>query len=130
MIKKIFIAILLFASCNNSKKQLIISPSNIYLGVVKVGDTMGYKISFLNASKKDSILVKGISSNCTCAIVASDSFCIPPLATKVVSGKYIGKKDDLGRVTQRIAVHSDSDSAFQFVTLNATVQKSDLTSNR
>lgn len=122
MIKRILIAMLFFASCNNSKKQLIISPSDIHLGVVNVGDTMGYKISFRNTSTKDTILVKGISSNCTCAIVASDSFCIPPLATKDVSGKYIGKKDDTGTISQRIAIHSDADSAFQFVTIRAQVK--------
>jgi len=122
MIKKILIAMLFFASCKQSKKQLIICPYDIHLGVVNVGDTMAYKISFRNASTKDSIFVKGISSNCTCAIVSSDSFHIPPQATMEVSGKFIGKKEDTGSISQRIAIHSDADSAFQFVNIMAQVK--------
>ncbi len=67
-------------------------------------------------------MVMGISSNCTCAIIELDSFLIPPQSSKEVKGKYIGKKEDSGNVYQRIAIHSDADSAFQFVTILAHVK--------
>ncbi len=119
--KNILLAMLFIASCTEAKKQLQVSPTQIRLGNVTAGDTIGYRLTLRNLSPQNSIHVSGIPSNCTCAIVESDSFVILPLSKREVRGKFIGKKEDMGEVSQRIAIHSDADTLFQFVTVSAMV---------
>lgn len=123
MKKTILILVLLNSCVGNKHKKLLITPASINLGNINArpNDTLRYKFSLTNNSESENILIKGISSSCACTIIDNNSFMLLPKESKILNGILIVKREDAGLVSQKVSIHSDGDSIFQFVTISATI---------
>lgn len=121
-----FLMSLLLVGCTNNGKKpnhLSIHPQYIHIGKVQHIDIIPLKINLSNNSE-DSITLLGISESCTCIY---DSIQLPvvikPNESKEVSLFYQNKDTSIhGSFSQKIVVHTLSDSIFQQIQLAGTLE--------
>lgn len=106
-------------SCHHSIKTVIINQKEFNLGKINKGDTALFSVILFNPSDRDTIKIKGISSSCSCAIVKPDSKNILPNNKVTLKGVFIRGELSNGFVERTISIHTDADTPFTFIKINA-----------
>lgn len=116
----IIIFLILLISCKDSS-CLLETNSVVELGMVKVGDTVSFDLPVYNNSNVKDILIKKISSECSCTMLQDTNILVRQKEHIVLRGKFLAGKLDTGQKTARLVINSTSDSIFNIVEIKTTV---------